>query len=205
MFIPTTAEEVRERGWDALDVIIVSGDTYIDSSYNGAAVIGHWLIDNGFRTGIICQPNVSDGSDITRLGVPRLFWSVTAGCVDSMVANYTPTGKFRKDDDFTPGGVNDRRPDRACIVYSNLIRRFAKGRPIVLGGIEASLRRTVHYDAWSDSLRRSIVFDAKADAVTYGMAELSNLQLAQCMRDGKDWHSVKGICYIGKEVPDGYS
>ncbi|WP_400207079.1 YgiQ family radical SAM protein [Methanomethylophilus alvi] len=205
MFIPTTAEEVRERGWDTLDVIIVSGDTYIDSSYNGAAVIGHWLIDNGFRTGIICQPNISDGSDITRLGVPRLFWSVTAGCVDSMVANYTPTGKFRKDDDFTPGGVNDRRPDRACIVYSNLIRRFAKGRPIVLGGIEASLRRTVHYDAWSDSLRRSIVFDAKADAVTYGMAELSNLQLAQCMRDGKDWHSVKGICYIGKEVPDGYS
>lgn len=205
MFIPTTAAEMRERGWDVLDVIIVSGDTYIDSSYNGAAVIGHWLIDNGFRTGIICQPNVSDGSDITRLGIPRLFWSVTAGCVDSMVANYTPTGKFRKDDDFTPGGTNDRRPDRACIVYSNLIRRFAKGRPVVLGGIEASLRRVVHYDAWSDSLRRSILFDAKADALTYGMAELSNLQLAQCIRDGRDWSSVRGVCRIGRDVPEGYS
>lgn len=205
MFIPTTADEVRERGWDSLDVVIVSGDTYIDSPYSGAAVIGHWLIENGFRTGIICQPNVSDGSDILRLGIPKLFWSVSAGCVDSMVANHTPTGKFRKDDDFTPGGVNDRRPDRACIVYSNLIRRFAKGRPIVLGGIEASLRRIVHYDAWSDSLRRSILFDAKADAVTYGMAELSNLELAQCMRDGKDWSSVKGICLIGKEVPQGYA
>ena len=104
-----------------------------------------------------------------RLGRPELFWSVSAGCVDSMVANHVPSGKFRKEDDFTPGGVNDRRPDRACIAYSNLIRRYCKGAFIVLGGIEASLRRIVHYDAWSDSLRRPIIFDAKADAVTYGM------------------------------------
>ena len=203
MFIPTVPEEVRARGWDSLDVIIVSGDTYIDSPYNGAAIIGHWLIDNGFRVGIICQPSVSDGEDITRLGMPELFWSVTSGCVDSMVANYSPSGKFRKEDDFTPGGANDRRPDRACIAYSNLIRRYAKGKPIVLGGIEASLRRTVHYDFWSDSLRRSILFDAKADAITYGMAELSNLELAECMRDGRDWSGIRGICRIGKEVPEG--
>ena len=204
MFIPTTKDEVRKRGWDSLDIILVSGDTYIDSSYNGSAVIGHYLIDAGFRVGIICQPRTDSDADIMRLGAPLLYWSVSGGCVDSMVANHTPTGKFRKDDDFTPGGMNDRRPDRACIVYSNLIRRFSKGIPIVLGGIEASLRRVVHYDAWSDSLRRSILFDAKADVITYGMAELSNLELATCLRDGKDWHDNRGISYISKTAPEGY-
>ena len=165
MFIPTTRSEMEKRGWDALDVILVSGDTYIDSSFNGTALIGHWLIENGFRVGIICQPDMGSDDDIGRLGEPELFWSISAGCVDSMVANYTPTLKFRKDDDFTPGGRNDRRPDRACIAYTNLIKRFHKGRPIVLGGVEASLRRVVHYDFWSDSLRRSILFDAKADII----------------------------------------
>jgi uncharacterized radical SAM protein YgiQ len=204
MFIPTTPEEMKRRGWDQLDVIIVSGDTYIDSPYNGASIIGHWLIENGFKVGIICQPDLDSGKDITRLGEPKLFWSVTAGCVDSMVANYTPTNKRRKDDDFTPGGINDRRPDRACIAYTNLIKKHIKGRPIVLGGIEASLRRTAHYDFWTDSVRRSILFDSKADLVTYGMAELSNLELAQRMRDGKETDDVKGICRIGKEPPSGH-
>ena len=193
MFIPTTAEEVKERGWDSLDVILVTGDTYIDSSYNGSAVVGHWLIENGFKVGIIAQPDVESGDDITRLGEPNLFWGVSAGCVDSMVANYAPTGKFRKDDDFTPGGVNDRRPDRACIAYTNLIKKYIKGKPIVLGGIEASLRRLAHYDAWSDGLRRSILFDSKADIITYGMGEMPTLQLAEALRDGKDWHSIRGI------------
>ena len=168
MFKPTTSEEVRKRGWGALDIIIVSGDTYIDSSYNGAALIGHYLIDNGFRVGIICQPDIRSGDDITRLGQPELFWSVSAGCVDSMVANYTPTNKFRKDDDFTPGGVNDRRPDRACIAYTNLIKKYSKGKPVVLGGIEASLRRIAHYDAWTDSVRDRY-FWIQADIITYGM------------------------------------
>ncbi len=204
MFIPTTAAEVSARGWDSLDVILVSGDTYIDSAYNGSAVIGHHLITEGFRVGIICQPDTDSDRDILRLGTPRLFWSVSSGCVDSMVANYTPTNKFRKDDDFTPGGLNTRRPDRACIAYSNLIRRYSKGVPIVLGGIEASLRRIVHYDAWSDSLRRSVLFDAKADMITYGMAELSNAELARALRDGKDWHDIRGICYISKEPREGY-
>ena len=204
MFIPTTREEVSKRGWDSLDVILVSGDTYIDSSFNGTALIGHWLIENGFRVGIICQPSLDSDDDIGRLGEPELFWSISAGCVDSMVANYTPTLKFRKDDDFTPGGRNDRRPDRACIAYSNLIKRYHKGKPIVLGGVEASLRRIVHYDFWSDSLRRSILFDAKADIITYGMSERSNLALAQCLKEGKDWHGIGGICYIGKEIPEGF-
>lgn len=204
-FLPTTAEEVGRLGWDALDIIIVSGDTYIDSAYNGAAVIGRHLADNGFRVGIICQPDLSSAADIARLGKPRLFWSVTAGSVDSMVANYTPTRKFRKEDDFTPGGVNDRRPDRACIAYTNLIKKHCKGAPIVLGGIEASLRRIAHYDFWSDSVRRSILLDAKADIITYGMAELSNLELAQALRDGRDWKGIRGICYMSPTVPDGYA
>ena len=204
MFIPTTREEMVSRGWDSLDVIIVSGDTYTDNSYNGSAVIGHWLIKNGFRVGIIAQPDISKPNDITRLGMPNLFWSVSAGCVDSMVANYTAVQKFRKDDDFTPGGKNDRRPDRACIAYSNLIKKYAKGKPIVLGGIEASLRRTAHYDYWSDSIRRSILFDAKADAITYGMAELSNLSLAESIRDGHEWREIPGICYISNNPKDNY-
>lgn len=204
MFMPTTAAEVKERGWSGLDVILISGDTYLDSSYNGSAVIGHWLIAHGFRVGIIAQPATLDAEDITRLGEPKLFWSVSAGCVDSLVANYTPTLKRRQDDDFTPGGANVRRPDRACIAYANLIRRYSKGKPVVLGGIEASLRRIAHYDYWTDKVRRSILFDAKADAITYGMAELANLELAECLRDGKDWHSIRGLCYAAHTAPEGY-
>ena len=204
MFIPTTKEEVAGHGWKSLDVILVSGDTYTDNSYNGTAIIGHWLIENGFRVGIIAQPRLDSPDDITRLGVPELYWSVSSGCVDSMVANYTATNKFRKDDDFTPGGVNNRRPDRACIAYTNLIKRYAKGKPVILGGIEASLRRVAHYDYWSDSIRRSILFDSKADAITYGMSELSNLRLAQCMRDGTEWKDTPGVCYASSSIPEGY-
>lgn len=205
MFVPTTLEEVRALGWDGLDVILVTGDTYTDNSYNGAALVGHWLIDHGFRAGIIAQPDVSSGDDISRLGSPRLFWSVSSGCVDSMVANYTPTRKFRKEDDFTPGGVNDRRPDRATIAYTNLIKRHIKGSPIFLAGMEASLRRVAHYDFWSDSVRRSVLFDSKADGIIYGMAELATLELAQTIRDGRDWHGIRGICYTSGRVPDGHA
>ena len=201
MFIPATIQESRARGWDSFDIILVSGDTYTDNSYNGTAVIGHWLIDHGFKAGIIAQPRLDSSEDILRLGVPNLFWSVSAGCVDSMVANYTPTNRRRKDDDFTPGGINDRRPDRACIAYSNIIKRHAKGKPIILGGIEASLRRIAHYDMWDDVVRRSVLLDSKADAIVYGMGELSNLEIAQRMRDGKDWKDVRGICYMSSELP----
>ena len=204
MFIPTTPEEVRGRGWDSLDIVLVSGDTYTDNAYNGTAAIGHWLVDHGFRVGIIAQPDISSGDDISRLGLPELFWSVSAGCVDSMVANYTPTRKFRKEDDFTPGGVNDRRPDRATIAYTNLIKRHAKGRPVFLAGLEASLRRIAHYDFWSDSVRRSVLFDAKADGIVYGMAELATVELAERIRDGVDWKDVRGICYASPRIPDGF-
>ena len=211
MFLPTTREEIERRGWDELDVILVSGDSYIDSPYIGVAVIGKILANAGFRVGVIAQPDCASDAEIGRLGEPRLFWGVTAGCVDSMVANYTALKKRRKSDDYTPGGVNNRRPDRASIIYTNLIRRFSKrvrpgevARPVVLGGIEASLRRVPHYDYWSDQIRRSLLFDAKADFILYGMAEKSTLEFANSLRDGIDPRAVRGLCYIAKEKSDGY-
>lgn len=205
MFLPTTLEEVAALGWDALDVILVTGDSYIDSPFIGAAVIGKVLLKAGYRTGIIAQPDVNSAADITRLGEPKLFWGVTAGSVDSLVANYTATRKKRRSDDYTPGGFNTRRPDRASIVYTNLIRRyFKKTRPIVLGGIEASLRRVAHYDYWSDRIRGSILLDAKADYLLYGMAEKSVLELADCLAGGIDPTGIRGFCYISPTEIPGY-
>ena len=202
LFLPTTIEEVRQRGWDALDVVLVSGDSYIDSPYIGAAVIGRVLEDAGYHVGIIAQPDITCDSDIIRLGKPRLMWGVTGGSVDSMVANYTASHKKRRRDDYTPGGVNDRRPNRAVMTYTNLIRRsFKNTRPIVLGGIEASLRRVAHYDYWDDSVRRSILFDAKADYLLYGMAERSVLQLVDALKNGTEVTDIRGLCYIAKEPP----
>ncbi len=201
-FLPTTLQEVRAWGWDGLDVILVTGDAYIDSPHVGVAVIGRVLEAGGYRVGIIAQPDPGSADDICRLGEPALFWGVTAGSVDSMVANRTSLGKPRKTDDLTPGGSNIRRPDRAVIAYSNLIRRhFKQTRPIVLGGIEASLRRISHYDAWSDKVRRSILFDAKADILVYGMGEQSVLEVARALEQKAAVSLIRGICYINAQVP----
>ena len=209
MFLPTTMDEVKRLGWDALDVILVTGDSYIDSPFIGTAVIGKVLVNAGYRVGVIAQPDISGVGDIGRLGEPRLFWGVTAGSIDSMVANTTALKKPRKSDDYTPGGENTRRPDRATIVYSNLIRRFSKKasgltRPIVLGGIEASLRRVAHYDFWDDAVRRSVLFDAKADYILYGMAEKTVLEFAAALRDSSDPREIRGLSYISKEPREGY-
>ncbi len=210
MFLPTTAEELKALGWAALDVIIITGDSYIDSPYIGAAVIGKTLHAAGYRVGIIAQPT---SEEIARLGEPRLFWGVTGGSVDSMVANYTAARKKRKQDDYTPGGVNDRRPDRAVIVYANWIRRSFKNTvPIVLGGIEASLRRVAHYDYWDDKLRGSVLFDAKADYLVYGMGERTALELARRLRAAADSleqpveaandpQRTPGVCLIARQPP----
>ncbi len=228
MFLPTTQDEVERLGWDALDVILVTGDSYIDSPFIGTAVIGKVLLNAGYRVGVIAQPDISGIIDIGRLGEPRLFWGVTAGSIDSMVANYTALKKPRRSDDYTPGGQNTRRPDRATIVYTNLIRRYTnsvrridnpphmpspsalsqreKGLPlpIVLGGIEASLRRVAHYDFWDDAIRRSVLFDAKADYILYGMAEKAVLEFAAALRDGGDPRTVRGLCYIAREPREDY-
>jgi uncharacterized radical SAM protein YgiQ len=202
MFLPTTCKEMNALGWDELDIILVNGDAYIDSPYIGVSIIGHLLVDAGYRVGIIGQPDIDSEKDISRLGEPRLFWGVSGGGVDSMVANYTALKKPRRSDDYTPGGVNDRRPDRAVIIYTNLIRRYFKQTaPIVLGGVEASLRRTSHYDYWSGKVRRSILFDAKADLLVYGMGENATLELASILREGGDPTGIRGLCHIAGHAP----
>ncbi|MBR9974948.1 MAG: YgiQ family radical SAM protein [Bacteroidetes bacterium] len=196
---------MRARGWETLDVILISGDAYIDAPQIGTAIIGRVLEQAGYRVGVIAQPDTESPADITRLGEPALFWGVTAGSVDSMVANYTALKKRRRSDDYTPGGENTRRPDRASIVFSNLIRRHFKPTvPILLGGLEASLRRVAHYDYWSDSVRRSLLFDAKADLLVYGMGERTVLEIAHRLREGSTVYGIRGTCEIAKEAPVGY-
>ena len=204
-FLPTTMDECRDRGWDRLDVILVSGDAYVDSPFSGIAVIGRVLEKAGYRVGIIAQPDTGTGADIARLGEPRIFWGVSGGCVDSMVANFTALKKRRKSDDFTPGGQNTRRPDRAVIAYANLIRHHFKSTvPIVLGGIEASLRRISHYDFWSDRVRRSILFDAKADFLVYGMGETTVVALARRLAGNEPVDDLAGICRIAHAPVTGF-
>lgn len=202
VFLPTSREELDELGWQTPDIILISGDSYIDSPFIGIAVIGRVLAAAGFRVAIIAQPDVNSGRDISRLGEPKLFWGISGGCVDSMVANYTATKKRRRSDDYTPGNINNRRPDRAVIIYANLVRKYFKNtRPIVLGGIEASLRRIAHYDFWSDRIRRSILCDAKADILVYGMGEKQVVELAAALKSGHDYKEIKGICFLDKELP----
>ena len=192
-------------GWKQCDVILISGDAYIDSPFIGVAVIGRILEKQGYKVGMIGQPDIGSDLDITRLGEPKLFWGVSGGSVDSMVSNYTATKKLRNSDDYTPGGKNNKRPDRAALVYSNLIRRFFKNTvPIVLGGIEASLRRVTHYDYWSNKLRKPILFDAKADILIYGMGENAVTQLAHAFKEGKEYKNIRGTCYISKEPEEKY-
>ena len=191
--------------WEKLDVILVTGDAYIDSPFIGVSVIGRSLAHAGFRVGIIAQPDIHSDIDICRLGEPELFWGITGGCMDSMVANYTATKKKRLTDDLTAGGKNNRRPDRASVVYSNLIRQYFKNtKPLVLGGVEASMRRVAHYDFWSDSIRRAILFDTRADILVYGMAEKAILELARKLKSKEETKDIRGICYISSAPPSDY-
>jgi uncharacterized radical SAM protein YgiQ len=203
MFLPATRKEMEKLGWHRLDIILVTGDAYIDSPFIGVAVIGKFLAAAGFRVGIIAQPDIHSAKDITRLGEPKLFWGVSGGSIDSMVANRTASGRRRKRDDYTPGGKNIRRPDRAVLVYANLIRNHFKHTvPLVLGGIEASLRRIAHYDYWTNSIRKSILIDAKADYLLYGMAEYSALALAQCLQKKASPENLRGLCYLAPKAPE---
>jgi uncharacterized radical SAM protein YgiQ len=205
MFLPTTQAEMKQRGWTQCDVILVTSDAYIDSPYMGISVIGRILENAGYKVGIIGQPDITCEDDISRLGEPRLFWGVSGGSVDSLVSNYTATKKFRNTDDYTPGGKNDKRPDRATLVYCNLIRQYFKNTaPILIGGIEASLRRVTHYDFWSNKLRKPIIFDAKADYLIYGMAERSIVEFANALENDISPLHVRGLSYISKESKEEY-
>ncbi len=181
-FLPMSRADMDVLGWDELDVLLVTGDAYVDHPSFGAALLGRWLTHHGFRTGIAARPRPEVPEDVAAMGRPRLFAGATAGALDSMLAHYTAFRKKRGDDAYAPGGKAGGRPNRACIVYANLLRRAFPGLPVILGGVEASLRRVSHYDFWTDALRRSILLDAKATAILYGMAEASILDFAQRMR-----------------------
>ncbi|WP_292380835.1 YgiQ family radical SAM protein [Methanosarcina sp. UBA289] len=186
-------EEVKARGWKELDIILISGDAYVDHSSFGTAIIGRVLEDAGFRVGVIAQPRWDSPEDFKKLGKPRLFFSVSAGNTDSMVSNLTPGLKPREKDVYSPGGKAGLRPNRAVIIYSNRIKEAFPDVPIVLGGIEASLRRFAHYDYLSDKVRQSILADAPADLIVYGMGELQIVEIAKRLQAGEDIRNIRDI------------
>ncbi|MCB5246672.1 MAG: YgiQ family radical SAM protein [Candidatus Cloacimonetes bacterium] len=185
-FLPTDLKEAAARGWNELDIVIVSGDAYVDHPSFGAAIIGRHLEAAGFRVGIIPQPDPGQDSDFMALGKPRLFFGITAGNMDSLVCNYTAQRKKRNDDAYSPGGKAGLRPDRATLIYANILKRLYKKVPLVLGGIEASMRRLAHYDFWQDKVRASILADAKASILVYGMGEKAVVEIARSLQSGND-------------------
>jgi len=198
-FIPTTEEEVAKRGWSELDVIFVSGDAYIDHPAFGVPLLARWLEKHGFRVGIIAQPDWRSKEAFMTLGRPRLCFAVSAGAMDSMVAHYTPARKLRHDDAYTPGNRHGARPNRAAIIYTSRLKEAYRDVPVIIGGIEASLRRFAHYDFWEDKVRRSIIFDAKADLLVYGMAERPLLEIVGRLSAGEqiqDIRTVRGTCRV---------
>ncbi|MDW8002244.1 MAG: YgiQ family radical SAM protein [Deltaproteobacteria bacterium] len=197
-FLPLTKAEVKKRKWDSLDVVIVTGDAYVDHPTFGAALIGRLLESTGLRVAIIAQPDWKDTKDFKRFGRPKLFFGVTSGNVDSMVANYTHNKKKRERDDYSPGGKPGLRPDRAIIVYSMRIKEAFPDVPIVIGGIEASLRRFAHYDFWDNTVRRSILFDSRADILVYGMGERQILAIAERLISGKPLFGIRGTAVVMK-------
>lgn len=201
-FIPVSREEVLRRGWTEVDIIFVSGDAYVDHPSFGVPLLARLLESRGFRVGIIPQPDWRSKESFMVLGRPRLFFAVSAGAMDSMVAHYTPAKKLRRDDAYTPGNRHGARPNRAVIVYTGRLKEAYKDVPVVLGGIEASLRRFAHYDYWEDRVRRSILFDAKADLLVFGMGERPLLEIAEKVRRGErpaDLCTVRGTARICSE------
>ncbi len=191
--LPTTRAEMRARGWDELDILIVNGDAYVDHPAFGAALIGRFLEGRGYRVGMIAQPDWRDTADVTRMGAPRLFVGITAGNLDSMLNKLTAQKKVRSEDQYSPGGRTQMRPNRASIVYGNLCRQAFPGVPIILGGIEASLRRIAHYDYWGDSIRRSVLLDAKADLLIFGMGERPVWEVADRLAAGEPIEALRDI------------
>ncbi len=197
-FLPMNSAEVKQRGWDGVDFVYVCGDSYVDHPSFGAAIITRVLEDCGCKVAFLAQPNIKNDSDFTQFGKPRLGFMVSAGNIDSMVAHYTVAKRKRHDDAYTAGGKNGKRPDRALTVYCNIIRRLYPDSPIIIGGLEASLRRFAHYDYWSNSVMPSILFDTKADILVYGMGELQTMEIAKRLADGftvEALQDIRGICY----------
>ncbi|MBL0450233.1 YgiQ family radical SAM protein [Aeromonas caviae] len=206
-FLPMSRAEMDKLGWDSCDIVLVTGDAYVDHPSFGMAVIGRMLESQGFRVGIIAQPDWSSKDDFMRLGKPNLFYGVTAGNMDSMINRYTADKKLRHDDAYTPGDVGGKRPDRATLVYTQRCKEAYKEVPVVIGGIEASLRRIAHYDYWSETIRRSILIDAKADILIYGNAERPLVEVAHRIAGGETidtMQDIRGTAVIRKEPLPGW-
>ena len=202
-FLPILKDEMKRRGWVELDVLLITGDAYVDHPSFGVAIIARVLEKEGFRVGIIPQPDWHSIKDFVRLGRPRLFVGITSGNLDSMLNNYSPSKRKRKRDVYSPGGVSGSRPDRAVIVYANRIREAFGKIPLIIGGIEASLRRLAHYDYWDDEVRRSILLDSRADILVYGMGERQVPEIARRLNSGEnisDFKNIRGTAFtVSKE------
>ncbi|MGB2079895.1 MAG: YgiQ family radical SAM protein, partial [Vibrio sp.] len=206
-FLPTSRAEMDALGWDSCDIIIVTGDAYVDHPSFGMAIIGRLLEAQGFRVGIIAQPKWDNKDDFMQLGQPNLFFGITSGNMDSMINRYTSDKKLRHDDAYTPNNEGGKRPDRAVLVYSQRCREAYKETPIVLGGIESSLRRIAHYDYWSDKVRRSVLFDAKADILLFGNAERALVEVAHRLANQEpisELTHIRGTAVNLATAPDGY-
>ncbi len=213
MFLPITPAEVKERGWEKVDFVYVTGDAYVDHPSFGASIITRVLEAEGYRVAVLAQPDWRSTDDFTQFGRPELGFLVSSGNIDSMVAHYTVAKKKRSQDAYSPGKIMGLRPDRAVIVYCNKIREAYADIPIIIGGLEASLRRFAHYDYWDDKIRRSIIFDSQADILTYGMGENQTIEICRRLSNGEDISTirdVRGTCYVcdttetpyeGKECP----
>src|SRR4029079_6637612 len=204
--LPTNRQELDERGWDAVDVVFVTGDAYVDHPSFAMALLGRLLESEGFRVAILSQPDWHSCDAWRTFGKPRLFFAISAGNMDSMINHYTPNRKVRNDDAYSPGGAIGRRPDRATLAYCQRAREAYHGGPVIAGGVEASLRRIAHYDYWSDKVRRSILLDCKADLLVYGMGERGIIEIAHRLAQGqttRDLRELRGVAYrLGaKEQP----
>ncbi len=201
-----TRQEMASRGWDELDILFVTGDAYVDHPSFGVALLARFLESEGYRVGILAQPDWRDPEALRGMGRPRLFAAVSAGAMDSMVNHYTAARKIRRDDAYTPGGRAGARPNRAVIAYTAAVKGAFKGLPVVIGGIEASLRRLAHYDFWSDKVRRSVLVDSKADLLLFGMAETAILEVARRAARGDSpgqMHDIPGTAYLSGTPPEG--
>jgi uncharacterized radical SAM protein YgiQ len=206
-WLPTTRDEMKRLGWNELDVILITGDAYVDHPSFGVAIIARLLDAWGLKVGVIPQPNwQDDGRDFLKLGKPRLFWGITAGNVDSMVNHYTARKRLRSNDDYTPGGRKGARPDYASYVYTKMVRKFFPDSYIILGGVEASMRRLTHYDYWSDSLKPSILYETHANLLIYGMAEKALWSVVEAFLEGKDPASlsIRGTAVLSSSYPLSY-
>ncbi|MCK9340640.1 MAG: YgiQ family radical SAM protein [Synergistaceae bacterium] len=192
-FLPIDREDMQKRDWEELDFLVISGDAYVDHPSFGHAIISRWLEKLGFRVGIIAQPDWRSTDDFKRMGRPRLGVMVTAGNLDSMLNHYTASGKKRKTDPYSPGGAGGLRPDRATIVYCNRVRELWKDVPLIIGGIEASLRRMAHYDYWGNDVRRSILADSRADLLVFGMGELPVTEIARALSEGREVSQIRDV------------